>query len=323
MSPLPTPQKLHIDYRPAVSDTPGLNRLLGDKRRGTTAHAYLLVSADELLTTLTAELFARVAAAPSDIMRLPLARDSGKVLVEDINRLTEDCIVRPIDGDKKVYIIERAGTMTDQAQNKLLKTLEEPPESVIIILCAAEAAQLLSTVRSRSRKIDCPGVTPDALYRHLTASGVAPAEADFAARFSLGNLSTCARVLESPRFHEAYESVRDTFLSLKRSPDILRFAARLAAFRDIPNELLDMFALLARDIMAAASGKPELIFTYAAKNDIISLASDFDPLTAAGIIERVLHAKKSLYYNCNFQSVIDELLFSFLEVKASANRNRR
>lgn len=80
-------------------------------------------------------------------------RKRREMLVDTVRSIAAGAVVVPNEGRRKVYIIEDADTMNIQAQNALLKLLEEPPESVAFILCAANPALLLPTVRSRCELI--------------------------------------------------------------------------------------------------------------------------------------------------------------------------
>ncbi|MBQ9967823.1 MAG: DNA polymerase III subunit [Oscillospiraceae bacterium] len=78
--------------------------------------------------------------------------DSEKksVQVAQIRQVQEDAFIRPNEGKKKIYLIPRAHLLTEQAQNALLKLIEEPPHYAVFLLLTANAEKLLPTVRSRS-----------------------------------------------------------------------------------------------------------------------------------------------------------------------------
>ena len=78
-----------------------------------------------------------------------------EILVDQIRDMGADAYVLPNEAAEKVYIIERADTMNEQAQNAALKLFEEPPRGVHFILCAQNAARLLPTVRSRCVELRC------------------------------------------------------------------------------------------------------------------------------------------------------------------------
>lgn len=75
------------------------------------------------------------------------------IKIDDIRRLQEKVIEKPITSEKKVYVINNAENMTVEAQNCLLKTLEEPPEFVSIILVTNNENSILTTIKSRCTKL--------------------------------------------------------------------------------------------------------------------------------------------------------------------------
>ncbi len=88
-----------------------------------------------------------------------LTSEAGAIIkVDEIRAIRRDALLRPFDGDVKVYIIERAHQMNGSAQNAFLRLLEEPPESVRFVLLTQNAGMLLPTVRSRCvlRRLPAP-----------------------------------------------------------------------------------------------------------------------------------------------------------------------
>ena len=77
----------------------------------------------------------------------------GKIKIEQVREMQRKIAEKPIISDKKVYIIDDSDTMTTEAQNCLLKTLEEPPEYITIILICSNENNLLSTIKSRCTRI--------------------------------------------------------------------------------------------------------------------------------------------------------------------------
>ena len=79
---------------------------------------------------------------------------TNSIKTEQIKELTSDVLEKPIKGNKKIYIINNSENMTKEAQNALLKTLEEPPEYAIIILVTSNENLLLNTIKSRHFCLD-------------------------------------------------------------------------------------------------------------------------------------------------------------------------
>ncbi|MDR1092980.1 MAG: hypothetical protein LBL66_02400 [Clostridiales bacterium] len=281
-------------------------------------HAYLITGADPLLPELTAAAFAETLARKSDIATLPSA-GGERVKTEDVNWLTGDCWIKPFDSEVKVYVIKKADTMTEQAQNKLLKTLEEPPASTVILLAACREAQILRTVASRCRRAQMAAPGAGEIYECLIGNGVDAERADFAAAFSGGNLDLADKMLQSDLYAKAADMVFRLFSDMRSSRDVLWFSAAFAEYKGIIDVVLDFMARVLRDILAVRLGRAQFVFTKRREADIIELAPQFEPAVCAAIVKRINRAKKSLQYNCNYQGVIDELLFGVAEEKA---RNR-
>jgi DNA polymerase-3 subunit delta' len=287
----------------------------GDIRRGAVAHAYLIIGADSDVCEALAEDAAHKIADAADILRLPTELKAGaKVLTDDVYRLIADSGLVP-HGGRKAYVIRRAETMTDQAQNKLLKTLEEPHPGTVIFLCTAGEEKLLSTVRSRARKIYLSPFPFADLKAYLTDRGFSYADAEFAAAFSGGSSSAALGILSDRRSRALYDLVSDIFCDMKTSADILKYAAALSGYRDMAGAAMGFFLYAARDILLAVYGRTDLILSKQRVNDIIDVSRSYTPRSALAVLRRVAYAEKRLYYNCNFQQAADELLFSLLEVK--------
>ncbi|MBQ8827596.1 MAG: hypothetical protein IJZ90_00445 [Clostridia bacterium] len=89
-----------------------------------------------------------------DVVFVGLPKDKKTVSVDSIREMREDMLTAPLVSRSKVYVIEHGDKMTAEAQNALLKILEEPPLYVVIIIISANPLLLLDTVRSRAIRID-------------------------------------------------------------------------------------------------------------------------------------------------------------------------
>lgn len=98
---------------------------------------------------------------------LTLEAEDGTIKIGQIRKLMAKAIEKPIIGQKKVYIINDADCMTREAQNCLLKTLEEPPEYLVIILIAQNESQILTTIKSRCTKIVFKQIEKNVLKDYL------------------------------------------------------------------------------------------------------------------------------------------------------------
>jgi DNA polymerase-3 subunit delta' len=93
----------------------------------------------------------------------------------------------PFEASHRVFVLERADTMNDEAANALLKTLEEPPPYVVLLLLTDRPTQVLPTIASRCQPVRFDPLPPGALAAKLQAQGIAPDTAEACARLSLGD----------------------------------------------------------------------------------------------------------------------------------------
>jgi DNA polymerase III subunit delta' len=131
-----------------------------------------------------------------------LAPTGAQHMVEEVReRVIRAAAYRPFEGGKRVFVVEAAEAMRDESQNALLKTLEEPPEFVHLILLSSDQEGLLETVASRCQVIDFAPLPAEVLERELAEEGASPGEAAAAARLAAGDLER-ARLLLSPQGRE-------------------------------------------------------------------------------------------------------------------------
>jgi DNA polymerase-3 subunit delta' len=93
----------------------------------------------------------------------------------------------PFEARHRIFVLERADTMNDEAANALLKTLEEPPHYVVLLLLTDRITQVLPTIASRCQPVRFDPLAPDALAERLQSRGIAPDSARACARLSLGD----------------------------------------------------------------------------------------------------------------------------------------
>ena len=152
-----------------------------------------------------AEILAAAAADPEDARRRALldpsphpdlvwlAPSGAQHMVEEVReRVIRASAYRPFEGASRVFVVEAAEAMRDESQNALLKTLEEPPGFVHLILLSSEPAALLETVASRCQPVDFAPLPAEAVEAELAGDGE-PAEVAAAARLAAGDLDLRGR----------------------------------------------------------------------------------------------------------------------------------
>jgi DNA polymerase III subunit delta' len=183
---------------------------------GAPSHAYLFrgprgSGKRAAARAFAAEVLAAAAADPEDARRRALldpsphpdlvwlAPTGAQHMVEEVReRVIRAAAYRPFEGGKRVFVIEAAEAMRDESQNALLKTLEEPPRFVHLILLSSDGEGLLETVASRCQAIEFAPLPAEVLERELTAEGAAPDEAAAVARLAAGDLERARLLLSGP-----------------------------------------------------------------------------------------------------------------------------
>jgi DNA polymerase-3 subunit delta' len=172
---------------------------------GSPSHAYLFhgpagAGKREVARAFAAELLAEGAPDPGNARRrvlegvhpdLTWVRPSGaaEMLVGDIEEPVVAAAARtPFEARRRVFVVEGADTMNDQAANKMLKTLEEPPPFAHLVLLTNKPGNVLPTIFSRCQPVRFEAATPEELSQRLqTKHGVPPLTADACARLALGD----------------------------------------------------------------------------------------------------------------------------------------
>src|SRR3954447_5901696 len=180
------------------------------------SHAYLFrgprgAGKSRVARAFSAEILATGAADPDDARRRALldpsphpdlvwlAPTGAQHMVEEVReRVIRAAAYRPFEGSKRVFVVEAAEAMREESQNALLKTLEDPPAFVHLILLSSDGEGLLETVASRCQAIEFAPLPAEVLERELAAEGASPDEATAAARLAAGDLERARLLLSEP-----------------------------------------------------------------------------------------------------------------------------
>lgn len=315
----------NIRYSRLIEQSAAFKTLLKDCAPQRLSHAYLLLSPDKSALDALTDMFlfrliacsysaARAAAVAehtlSDVIRLP--EEGAKVTVKDINYLTETAFITPTELNVKFYVIDYGETMNEACQNKLLKTLEEPPEVTCIIIKAASDAKILPTVASRCRKVELMPFTLPALRAELVKYYPDDDKLKLALSACRGSLTRAENILADASYLKAFSLASSVLTDLDKSGGAAEFAFKLYDYRDCLRDIIDFMELLLRDAAAYQCGGA----VQSAASDIETISKRYPINVALKEMPVLERARKRLELNGNVTSVIDELLFSLLEVRA-------
>lgn len=221
--------------------------------------------------------------ANPDYKRLS-GKDGKPPNVEEIREnLVKEAMLKPVYSDRKVFIVEKADKLNKESQNCLLKTLEEPPSYVTIILLAANPKALFKTLRSRIITLNLDDYSKDELYRIAVDNGIDSEMARSVANGCAGNPGKALQLAANEAYIELRNDTINRCLKLSgRVKDTYEFMHFVEANKDDVKTILEIMQTVYRDLMVAASGGRELINTdYADK-----------------IVRSCLRAEVHLYVKC-------------------------
>ena len=302
--------------------------LQGEKRSQTFSHAYLFISPDEYLSEYVKE-FAYLIASTGDQAKdlrlynlirngfhpdvITYPKNGESVTADEAVEIVSEAFVKPLECDKKVFIILNADKMNAVAQNKLLKTLEEPPKGVHFLLCAKSEYPLLQTVKSRVKKFEITGFSDDALKNALSGEGKSEREIERAVALSDKTLSGAKQLLSDESVQKYDDLATQVITQMLKSPQVLSFSTKILALSDL-ERFLSVLECKLKDLMYIHTGKPELVsdkFSLQA----LSGAQGFKTGSVIHAIECVNECYKKLKFNANATAVVEWLLFQILEGK--------
>ena len=233
--------------------------------------------------------------------------------VDDIREQVNNTImIKPYQGPYKVYIIPQADMMTPQAQNALLKTIEEPPEYAVIMLLTENADTLLPTINSRCVMLKLRNIKDTLIKKYLMETMQVPDyKADMCTAFAQGNMGRAIMLANSEHFNE----IRDEAVQLLKYinemelSEIVQAVSRITAYKLEINDYLDIIMIWYRDVLLykATKDMDKVVF----KDQIKYIKERAKRSSYEGlelIIESLEKAKARLKANVNFDLVM-ELLF--------------
>lgn len=237
----------------------------------------------------------------------------GTITIDEIReQVIHDVEIRPYYSPHKIYIIPEADLMTVQAQNALLKTIEEPPEYAVIMLLTANADALLPTIRSRCVRLDLK-VVDDALVKKYLMEHlhVPDYQAEIDASFAKGSIGKAKEAATSEEFSRLTQNALK-ILKYSSKMEVYELAEEiknLSAEKHNINDYLDIFQFWFRDVLMFKATREidNLVFKQEI-NFIREQASQRSYENLEKILEALSRTKVRLRANVNFELAL-ELLF--------------
>lgn len=224
--------------------------------------------------------------------------------------------IKPYSSDYKIYIVEEAEKMTAEAQNALLKTIEEPPAYAVIFLLTTNLGKLLPTILSRCVVLNIQPVKDELIKKHLLSLGVEERQAEFCTAFSMGNVGKAIRVATSEEFNEIKN---DCVHMLKHAKDmqvyeLIQAVKELTKYKLQIYDYLDFMLMWYRDVLLLkATGNANSLIYQEEYSSIRDRGNQSSYEGIQKIIEEIEKAKVRLRANVNFELTIELLWLTIKE----------
>ena len=313
-----------------IEKTSAYKTIIAEKNSGRLSHAYMLVCQDKKFLRNYLKIFAKTIVCVDktfcdncrncklidgelhpDVIFYPKGES---VTTADINNLTEESFVKPVESDKKVFVIDKGETMNLSAQNKLLKTLEEPPKNVVILIGVTSEFPILSTVKSRVKKLEINAFTSSEIYGLLSSEYDESDKLKQAVACGDGTLGKAIDLYNGEDFEKILTLVKDVLLNMKTSRDVLKYSNLIADAKIDYLEFLSVLELTVRDMTVRLGGSESSVFNGELSKEL-EKAEGFTLGALVFILERINEAYKRKKFNNNQTMLSEWLLFSILEGK--------
>lgn len=240
------------------------------------------------------------------------------ISVDDIRaQVNNDIVIKPYSSKHKIYIIDDAEKMNVQAQNALLKTIEEPPAYAILILLTTNADTFLPTILSRCVTLNVKVVPDEMIKKFLMSKYQVPDyQADVCVAFAQGNVGKAIQLASSEDFNELKASALQL---IKRLDDIELYemgeaVKQIGEYKLEINDYFDLMMIWYRDVLLFKATKDVngLIF----KDEVYDIKRQAEKSSYNGIetiLEALHKAQIRLNANVNFDLVIELLLLTIKE----------
>lgn len=240
------------------------------------------------------------------------------ISIDDIRiQINNDIVIKPYSSRYKIYIIDEAEKMNVQAQNALLKTIEEPPAYAILLLLTTNADAFLPTILSRCVTLNIKAVPDDQIKKYLMKHYMVPDyQADVCVAFAQGNVGKAIQLASSEDFNELKASVLQLIKRLK-DIDLYEMSAAVKQITKYDlkiNDYFDLIMIWYRDVLLFKATKDVngLIF----KDEVYDIKRQAEKSSYNGIetiLEALSKAQVRLNANVNFELVMELLLLTIKE----------
>ncbi|MCI7182252.1 MAG: DNA polymerase III subunit delta' [Schaedlerella sp.] len=252
-----------------------------------------------------------------DIIRIHHEKPSTITVDEIREQVNNDIVIKPYSSKYKIYIIADGDMMNVQAQNALLKTIEEPPEYAVIMILTENADTLLPTIRSRCVMLKLRNIKDQLVKKYLMEHMEIPDyKADICVAFAQGNMGKAISLATSEHFNEIKEEAVKLLRNIDgmQADELAEAVKKCSEFKMDITDYLDIIAVWYRDVLIykATKSVDRVVFSDQMR-PIRERASKSSYEGLELILEAIEKAKARLKSNVNFELTMELLLLTIKE----------
>lgn len=314
-----------MDLTEIIKNQDFFKNLINEKQKNTMSSALLFFCDDEVtaskvlvLTALlleypTFEMFNEQSAefvkieknVDLDVKVYP--KNNEKLLVSDSNEIVAEAYVKPVNLPNKIFIIKNFDVSTEEAQNKLLKILEEPPKNVYFLLHAKSEDRVLPTIKSRCDKIKINPLDEKTIEKF--------SQNTLANILGGGYVGRTVALSKNEDLKKIVEFAVSLFTELKTSKQVIKFSKTFLELKDNLNLILEVMSFCIEDIIKIKCESENLCKLKPYKDDLKDVEPEFSVEALCEISKLISSLREKVEFNANLTVAVDNFLLKILEVK--------
>lgn len=290
--------------------------------KNTLSHAHLIAGEDGVGKGKLANILAKFI-LNGDLDReyvdiINYSSEKSSFGVDDVRDIIEEVYKKPFEKDKKVIIIHEGNKLTIQAQNALLKTIEEPPKGVYIIILCESLELILDTIKSRCEIYKLKPLTKSELYEYIKIKKFNYDENEIksAIAFSEGVPGRIDRYFNDDKLRELRNNIVILIKNLNKN-DLEAIFQQEESFSNLKNdkeEVLNIFGLFIRDILINKEiENEEFIINSDKLEDIKELTKEMSFKKLNNMIKTIEEARRNIKSNVSWGMMLRVMLMGFME----------
>ena len=251
-----------------------------------------------------------------DIITLTKDKDKASIGVDNVReQIIAEVYLKPRNAKRKIFLINNGDELSTEAQNALLKVLEEPPAYVTFIICVTAKEKLLQTVLSRSRTVTFFPVAKSEVVKYLKENCSADEEqAQFIASLSQGSIGRALALFENSSRSERMQKAVTTLMNLKKnSLRIREMVEFLTEEKENVAEIFECMCTFLRDCVMVKTNMENSVIFFDKLSDMRVFTQGISKKMLISAFDKIKDLEIKLKQNLNFNAAVSETVMRIWE----------